>query len=417
MAMKVLAILVFCAVLLLQARGAEAQPRFRPDGMDADAMGRREGYPSCTRADFSEQRCRVGALSNFAALFPSRSIPAPATAYRLLYAPQEPTVRYTLNGRSLDLDNYLDRQPVTGFLIARGEEILVERYQYGRSDRDQLASYSMAKTIVALLAGLAVKDGLIRSINDPAERYAEQLKGSEYGRTPIKALLQMSSGVSFKEDYVPGSDISVLNRATLMQEPGGSPVALRRFNTRIAPAGTRWTYASAETSVLGLVVAGATGRSLSDYALERLWVPLGAEQPADWIVDATGREVAFAYFNAALRDWARLGLMLAHDGMWGGKQVVPRDWMLAATTVAPSDPHLRFSGGNWAGYGYQTWLIPGKNRQFALWGFRGQFVLVDPVTKVVLVQTAARAGNDEAAERELLALFQAVSAQFAPRGR
>src|SRR6185295_11313785 len=127
-----------------------------------------------------------------------------------------PSNRYTFAGQTLTLDQYLERQPVTGFLLAKGDSILVERYQYGRTDKQRLASFSMAKTITALLIGIAVKEGAIRSIDEAAEAYVAGLKDSEYGRTPIKALLQMSSGVAFREVYTdPASDIATLARLTL----------------------------------------------------------------------------------------------------------------------------------------------------------------------------------------------------------
>jgi len=412
------AVCVMSAILLapVDAQAQSLGPRFRADGVDADGYGRRDGYPGCGRIDYvDKQRCRVATFSSFEANFPSRPIAAPKAVSRLQRA-QEPEFRYNWNGRDLTVEDYLNRQPVTGFLIARDDTILLERYQYARTDRQRMTSFSMAKTITALLVGLAARDGAIKSIGQPAQDYAQELAGTEYGKTPIKALLQMSSGVAFREEYTDASsDIATLSRATLMQEAGGSPAVLRRFNNRVVGPDLRWSYASAETSVLGLVIAGATRRTVSDFAREKLWEPLGAEAAASWVIDAAGREVTYAYFNATLRDWARLGLMMAHDGTWGGKEIVPRAWLLAGTTIAPSDPHLRFSRSYWAGYGYQTWLIPGANRGFALQGYRGQFVLVDPTTKVVLVQTGARAASDEAADRELLALFQAASAQLGPR--
>jgi CubicO group peptidase (beta-lactamase class C family) len=168
---------------------------------------------------------------------------------------------------------------VTGFLIARGDSILVERYQYGRTDKHRLTSFSMAKTIIGLLIGIALEEGAIRSIDDPAEVYVPALAGTEYGRTPIKALLQMSSGVSFREDYAdPRSDIYTLAELTLGQGAGGSLAAVKRFNTRAAPPGHRFSYASAESLVLGLVLAGATRRTVSDYASEKVWQPLGTEK-------------------------------------------------------------------------------------------------------------------------------------------
>ncbi len=138
---------------------------------------------------------------------------------------------------------------------------------------------------------------------------------------------------------------------------------------------------------------------------------MGAEAEATWNMDAMGQEVTFAYFNAVLRDWARLGLMLAHDGMWAGKRIVPREWLLASTTIAPQEGHLRL-GAPWSGYGYQTWLVAGSRRMFALRGYRGQLVIVDPETKLVLVQTAARTGSDPTADGELLALWKAVTSQL-----
>jgi CubicO group peptidase (beta-lactamase class C family) len=392
---------------------AEAGPRFRADGPDADARGRAEGYPVCTRGDwYRETRCQVGAFSGLDQLYPARVIAAPGTPARLDRAASEPSIRYRFAGKDLTLDHYLDSHPVTGFLIAKGNTILVERYQYGRTDRQRLTSFSMAKTIVALLIGIAVKDGAIPSIDEWAEAYVPGLKGTEYGRTPIKALLQMSSGVWFREVYTdPTSDIATLAGLTIGQDPGGSLAAVKRFNTRFAPPGQRFSYSSAETVVLGLVLAAATRSTVSNYARDKLWQPLGAEADASWLLDAKGQEITFAYFNAVLRDWARLGLLLAHDGTWQGRSIVPRAWLLAATTIAPGDSHLRL-GMPWAGYGYQTWIVHGPRRMFALRGYRGQLLLVDPETKLVLVQTAVRPGSDAAGDWELTALWEAATAQL-----
>ena len=394
-----------------QAR--DAGPRFRADGPEADAYGRREGYPSCVgMAYVRDLGCRVGALSHFDALFPARAIAASRSPAPLGRAATEPDIRYTWRGESRTLDQYLDTHHVTGFLIAKGDSILVERYQYGRTDKHRLASFSMAKTIIGLLIGLAVEEGAIRSIDDLAEVYVPGLKDSEYGRTPIKALLQMSSGVSFREEYTDAtSDIFTLANLTLGQDAGGSLSALKRFNTRYAQPGQRFSYASTESLVLGLVLAGATRRTVSEYASEKLWGPLGAEANATWIIDATGQEITFAFFNAVLRDWARLGLMLAHDGTWQGKRVVPKEWVLASTSIGPGSPFWSTSlkpGYHSPGYGFQIWLLPTQRRMFAMRGLRGQYVFVDPEKKLVLVQTSLRNGSHD----ELFALWSTLSARL-----
>jgi CubicO group peptidase (beta-lactamase class C family) len=382
-----------------------AGPRFREDGPNADEFGRKEGYPSCKGlAYIDETRCRVGALSRYDTLFPARTIAAPKQPVQLARAASEPVIRYSFFGRDLTLEDYLNERPVTGFLIAKDNTILLERYQYGRTDTDRMTSFSMAKSVVALLIGIAVKEGAIRSVDDLAETYVPGLKDTEYGRTPIKALLLMASGVAFSEDYASrSSDIYTLARMTIERDPGDSLAAVKQFNTRRAAPGARFSYSSAETVVLGLVLAAATKRTVSDYAAEKLWQPLGAEADATWIIDATGQEITFAYVNAVLRDWARLGLMLANNGNWQGKTVVPEDWLKAsAANALPTDPPL-------AKYGYQIWYSEDTSR-FSLRGLRGQYVLVDPALKLVLVQTALVGGQQEFVE--LLALWNALRAQF-----
>jgi CubicO group peptidase (beta-lactamase class C family) len=428
----VLAIVLGLLVLAVRPTGgqaadgvsAEGGPRFREDGPDADSFGRGEGYPICKSSEYGgRQRCRIGAYSHFDQLFPSRTVKAPAAPTRLGRAAVEPAISYTYNRQRQTIDQYLDKHPVTGFLIAKGDAILVERYQYGRTDTQRLTSFSMAKTIVGLLIGIAVSEGAIRSIDERAEVYVPELQGTEYGRTPIKALLQMASGVAFREDYTDRtSDIATLGRATLGQEPGGGLAAVTRFNTRNAEPGQRFSYASSESMVLGLVLARATRRPVSDYASEKLWQPLGAEADATWSIDATGQEITFACFNAVLRDWGRLGLMLANDGQWAGKTIVPREWLLESTTtrVGPrppedgSAPKRSFSRRTTPEspnllYGYHVWLLSGPDRQFSLRGLRGQFVFVDPGSKLVLVQTAAREVGFP--EEELFALWAALRSQ------
>jgi CubicO group peptidase (beta-lactamase class C family) len=396
-----------------QTAPADAGPRFRSDGPDADGYGRRQGYPACVALAYvRDLGCRVGALSNFDALFPARRIAAPPARSHLARAAAEPRVAYRWNGENRTLDDYLDSKHVTGLLIARGDTILVERYQYGRTDRHRMASFSMAKTVVGLLILLAADEGAIRSLDDPAQTYVPGLEGSAYGQTPIRHLLQMTSGIAFEEVYTnPESDVSRLARLALGQDPGGSLAALRRFNTRVAPPGRRFHYSSAESLVLGLVLSGAVRRTVADYAREKLWAPLGAEADASWNTDGTGQEITFAFFNAVLRDWARLGLMLANDGIWNGREIVPKKWMLAATSVGPESPFWSTSlkpGAHAPGYGYQVWLLPSPSRSFALRGLRGQFVYVDPETKLVLVQTALRDRSDA----ELDVMWDALRAQF-----
>ena len=229
------------------------------------------------------------------------------------------------------------------------------------------------------------------------------LKDTEYGRTPIKALLLMASGVAFSEDYADrSSDISTLARLTLGPDSIGSLAAVKQFNTRRAAPGARFSYSSAELLVLGLVLAAATKRTVSDYAAEKLWQPLGAEADATWIID-NGQEVTFAYINAVLRDWARLGLMLANRGHWQGKTIVPR-------TGSRRRPPMRFRRNYPPPSTAIKFGILATPGDLSLLGIRGQHLFVDPDLKLVLVHTAVRGSQPEIAE--VFALWNALRAQF-----
>src|SRR5499425_641179 len=245
-------------------QSATAGPRFAPSGPDADEFGAGQGYHVGDRNTFFSVPFLVGSQSHQDEIFPSRSVRRAATASSMARAP-EPALRYEYQGRTLSVDDYMARNPATGFLIARDDTILVERYQYARTDHDRLTSWSMAKTVTSMLIGIAIGEGRIRSVDDTAATYVPGLAGTEYGRTSLRHLLQMSSGVRFIEEYRMGDDVSKLARDTFAQVGGGGVSAVTPFNERTAPAGTRFSYASSETEVLGLVLIAAVGRPVAEY--------------------------------------------------------------------------------------------------------------------------------------------------------
>jgi CubicO group peptidase (beta-lactamase class C family) len=395
---------------------ASAGPRFSPGGPDAEAHGAGDGYPI---AVFYRQPFLVGAFSHEDQLWERRVVRKPAAARPLARAPREPALRYEYQGAVRTLDDYLARHPITGFLLAQGDTILVERYQYARHDRHRFASFSMAKTVTALLVGIAIAEGRIRSVDDPAGAYVPALAGTEYGRTSLRHLLQMSSGVRFVERYDGSDDAQRLHRDTVLQASRGGAEAVMPYTQRLRRPGTAFAYASAETQVLGVVLRAVTGRPVAEYLRETIWEPMGAEADAAWIVDRAGQEATYCCFGAVLRDYARLGLLLAHDGRLGDRQLVPAAWLRAATTVQPDDWHLKpYAASRSFGYGYQTWIFPGPRRMFALLGLFGQGMYVDPQSRLVLVHTAVRPPPAHVhPDEEVLALWQAVVASLGAEAR
>jgi CubicO group peptidase (beta-lactamase class C family) len=348
-----------------------------------------------TRTFFSNPY-RVGSWSALdqVAGIRTRLVPRAAQPIALPRAALPAAVRYSYQNSSYTLQDYLERQRATGLLLLKNGEIVAEFYRYGRGDAARFLSMSMAKSVTSLLVGQALERGLIASLDDKAEKYANALAGSPYGATTLRQLLRMSSGLIFTERYDGNDDLMRLARANDGVLFAGTGLGvLRSISLRHAPAGEKFVYASAETEVLGRVLTAATGRSLADLTSEWLWQPMGAEHDAFWRISADGQEQAYGFFNASLRDWARLGLLLANDGRvsapGGTLQLVPREYLLDATDQARQPqafrPRIATPG---LGYGYQFWLAPQRERTFAMLGVHGHAVYVQPASGIVMVLTS-----------------------------
>src|SRR5262245_32774728 len=390
-------LLIFLASCL-PVGGAFAAP-------DEEVLGKAEGYPVCPRSPQWETRCLIGSMSHYDQVFPARPVAAGAKTRPLRRSESEPAIRYMYQSQMSGLADYLARNRTTGLLILRGDKILVERYQYDRKPEQRLVSHSMAKTIVAMLVGVALSEGKIQSLDDRSEKYVPELKGTPYGETALRHLLSMSSGVQFAEGYADNNGLATLFRLSALGESAGGPATVMPFLTRDRAPGERFHYSSADTQVLGLVVRAATGKALAEYLSEKIWQPMGAEADASWIIDKGGYEVAYIGVNARLRDYARLGMLLGNDGALDGRPIIPASWVREATTP----PAAQFEPGQMGpvfGYGYQTWILSGKQRQFALLGLRGQAVFVDPKSKLVMVHTADREIGDPG--EELITIWSGV---------
>jgi CubicO group peptidase (beta-lactamase class C family) len=201
----------------------------------------------------------------------------------------------------------------------------------------------------------------------------------------------MSSGITFTERYDGQDDIAKLSRSFAT----GSPTVISQltsFSDRHSASGAKFIYASAETEVLGRVLTGATGRNMADLTSEWLWQPLGAEYDAFWCNGRDGQAGAYFCFNASLRDWGRLGLMMANDGKVGERQIIPAEYLRDATDIARQPAAFApYRATPYLGYGYQIWLLPLKERTFAFQGINGQTLFVQPATGIVMVQTAVYA--------------------------
>jgi CubicO group peptidase (beta-lactamase class C family) len=355
---------------------------------DEELLGKGAGYPIGTARNWAiDERVRVGSFSHLDQILPHNKLEKPPTPSSLKAAAKAPPITYRFDNRTLTLNDFLNRQRISGLMIVRDGQVLAERYQYDRTSQHRFISHSMAKSLVSIAIGIALAETKIRTLDDKAAAYVPELAGSAYGETTIRNLLRMASGVKFSEIYDGKDDLARLSAKRAEQ---GTIPALRMFNEREVSDGTRFKYSSAETVVLVAVLRSATGETLSNYLAARLWQPMGAEADATWtIARSDGLENGSGRFNAVLRDYARLGALLAADGATNGTQIVPKNYLLEATDWQRHHPAFRpRKATSYFGYGYQFWTYPGAKRRFALLGVFGQSIFVDPELKLVLVITA-----------------------------
>jgi len=387
---------ILAAALTLWAVSVYAEP-------DTQALCKDRGYPigQAGRVNnwFFDECMRVGSFTHqgeIAGIYNGKAnvMQPAAEPWILKRADQEPAYRWrTDNEDGLSIDDYFKRQRVMALIIIKDGAIQVERYQYDRKPTHRFLSNSMAKTITALAVGIALREGKIRSLDDLAQSYAPELAGTLYGQTSVRHLLRMASGAKFEERYDGKDDLARYGAAVFRDGVAGGA---RAITERLHPAGAVFNYASAETDMLAVVLRGATGQSLSAYLESRLWQPLGAETSSLWRAAASGLERAGGNFNATARDYARLGLLLAHDGRRPDRpdlaEIVPSSFLIEATDWRQQPPAFSpMKATPYLGYGYQTWTFPGPNRRFALLGVYGQAIFVDPARKLVMVHLAANA--------------------------
>ena len=314
---------------------------------------------------------------------------------------------YSFEGHTKSVEDFFTETDTTALLVLKDGQMVMERYALTGGPDVHWISWSVSKSFVSALVGIAVHEGHIRSIEDPISDYIPVPKGSAYHGVSIKNVLQMSSGARWNEDYSdPSCDVFRLAAAM------GGAMSLEEFVAGMAtesPPGTVCRYNSGETQALGMLLAYATKRTLSDYMQEKLFEPLGMNAAGYWLVDKTGKEMAFAGLNLIARDFIKIGELYRNDGVWNGQQVVPSAWVKASITA--DAPHL-VPGKPWLsdhtlpfGYGYQWWLPAGQDGEFTALGIYNQVVYGDRSKGVVIYkQSANRAygtSKDEATNREI----------------
>lgn len=282
-----------------------------------------------------------------------------------------------------EVTDWIRDRAVTSLLVMKDGQIRYEEYFLGTTAEDRRISWSIAKSYLSALFGVVMAEGAIASLDDPVTQYVPGLKGSAYDGTSIRSVLNMASGVTFDEDYLDyNSDINRMGRVIAL---GGTlDDFAASIRERFADPGAQWQYVSIDTHVVGMVIRGATGRSVVELMADRIIAPLGQEQDGYYLTDGAGVAFVLGGLNLTTRDYARFGQMILNDGRLDGRQIVPAEWIAASTVAsAPTRPDQM-------GYGYQWWLPVGTTEgEFMGRGIYGQYLYIDRDRGVVIVVTAA----------------------------
>jgi CubicO group peptidase (beta-lactamase class C family) len=314
--------------------------------------------------------------------FPSRPMAAADDPLMFSAVNDSPVGDY-VNDHDVPLDQLLESNDTTAFIVLHADELLYEGYFNGSSRESLQTSFSVAKSFTATLVGIAIEEGSIGSLEDPVTVYLPELaeRDDRFGDITLQHLITMSSGLSFQDGSSPWADpantyYGIDLRSAAIDKPGID-----------GPPGVVFDYNDWDVILLGLVLERSTGLPVAEYAETRLWQPMGAEGAGSWSIDSEdhGFEKMFVGVNGRAIDFAKLGWLYLNDGRNGTRQVVPERFVAEATREDTStDPAPE--------YQYLWWIDHDRESYFAN-GDHGQFIYIDPNANLVIVRHGRGVGD------------------------
>ena len=297
---------------------------------------------------------------------------------------------YEFEGEEKQIIESIDYFNTDGLMILKDGEVHYENYWNENKETSRHIIWSVSKSFLSALVGIALDEGLIEDINDPIIKYLKDFKGTGYERVSIKNLLQMSSGIEFNEDYGdPDSDINRYGRVTAT---GTSQREFAKTLKNSREPGTYNHYISLDSQMLGMLVAEVSNMSVKEYLHEKIWSKIGMQDDAFYLTDKQEVEMSLGGLNVTLRDMAKFGQLYLNNGKWNGNQIVPSEWV--ANSTIPLDKHVQpnagdeFSSDAW-GYGYQWWVPGPEVSDYTAHGIYNQFIYINPQSNVVIAKTSS----------------------------
>jgi CubicO group peptidase (beta-lactamase class C family) len=308
-------------------------------------------------------------------------------------------VKTGIETRRADFDAFLEETGTTAFIVIQDDAILYEQY-FNDFQRDSwFTSFSMAKSFLSALIGIAIDEGYIGNVNDPIIQYIPELSGRGLDNMTIRHLLTMSSGIRYRESEALDWLFSLSDDTLAYSYPKLRSLALN-LQRGDESVGEYFQYNDYNPIIVGLILERATGMPVSDYLQEKIWKPLGMEYPATWSLDceASGFEKMATGLNARAMDYARFGRLYLNHGNWNGTQIVPEQWVIDSTTPDSADtrPWLNFTDFP-AQNGYYKYFWWGYQRENGLydyiaWGHLQQLIYIRPDQDLIMVRLGRELG-------------------------
>lgn len=366
----------------------------------AGSMQRWEGYPEYHVGNFS------GGLEK---MFAHQVIKASPSPSGFVEAKRKIKANFFM-----DAADYADKFNLSGILIARGNEIWHEQYRFNRTSEMRFFGWSMTKSIVGLLAGIALEEGKFAAIDEPIEKYVKSLLGHPFAGITLRNLLNMTSGIAICEAYCSPSTgferygYSQIGYSPRRSEGTDQLMGIMRFQWgRNQAQGASFNYTDLCPVLVAWALESVYGQPLSVIAEQKLWQPLGAKNDATWLMDSKGFTFSGAGFSATLRDWARLGLLVAQKGLAHGQQIIPASWIDATSRHDESESAVKFNVARpQRGYKNFFWHHSKDGHMLRMAGNHAQNMLIDKKSGTVMVQTST--GYANGAEDMMGALFKSA---------
>lgn len=337
------------------------------------------------------QSCQLGRtlIYNFADIkdykkFPSREIQTDSSKFIFSQAKNGKVPKFftSIDSVKIPFDEFLSKNKTVAFLIIQDDSIHYEKYFKSYSRESIVPSFSMAKSVLSILIGMAIEDGYVSSVKDPVTNYIPDMKAEAFADIRIEHLLQMTSGIKFNESYLnPFGDAAAFYY--------GRNLIKKTKNLKVKnPPGTVFEYTSGSSQLLGLVLHNALPEdiSISEYLETKIWKPLGMHYNATWSIDQEGGiEKTFCCLNARAIDFAKIGRLYLEEGNWNNRQLVKKSWVKKSIAIDSTYASPGF-------YQYQWWL-PTPNGDFAAKGILGQFIYVNPNKNLIIVRLGKNHGD------------------------